>query len=146
MIGGGFSWGRVGGTYGLSPMMKTTRPFMTVPNLFCSRAARGEALQVLEDRPVGFIHVCDAADALLLAGERLAGHEPAWEVVNAAPEVATIGQVARHVQRLARERGLNVQIEGAAASEASFFVRSRLQENGFTAGRARGAREGAERG
>ena len=133
MIGGQFVSVRLGVTYGLSPIMKTTRPFMTVPNLFCSRAARGEALQVLEDRPVGFIHVCDAAEALLLAGDRLAGQEQAWEVVNAAPEVATIGQVARHVQRLARERGVEARIEGAAASEASFFAASRLQENGFTA-------------
>jgi nucleoside-diphosphate-sugar epimerase len=139
MIGGRFISVRLGVTYGLSPIMKTTRQFMTVPNLFCSRAARGEALQVLEDRPVGFIHVCDAAEALLLAGDRLAGHEQAWEVVNAAPEVATIGQVARHVQRLAGERGVEARIEGAAAaSEASFFAPSRLQDNGFTASRQLG--------
>jgi hypothetical protein len=59
-------------------------------------------------------------------------------VVNAAPEVATIGQVARHVQRLARERGVEARIEGAAASEATFFATSRLQENGFTASRQLG--------
>jgi nucleoside-diphosphate-sugar epimerase len=103
--------------------MKTHDPaFMTVPNLFCQRAARGEALHVLEDRPLGFIHVDDAVSALLLAAERVS----TWEVVNAAPEVATIGQVARTVQRLGQERGLRVELSGAAASEASFRVQSRL--------------------
>src|SRR5712691_5095043 len=76
----------VGVTYGLSPIMKTTRAFMTVPNLFCQRAARGEGLQVLEDRPVAFIHVRDAADVLILAADRLGAQAPpSWEVVNAAP-------------------------------------------------------------
>jgi len=60
------------------------------------------------------------------------------EVVNAAPEVATIGQVARHVQRLARERGVAARIEGAAVSEASFAVRSSLDEDGFAASRQLG--------
>jgi nucleoside-diphosphate-sugar epimerase len=126
MIGVRFVSVRLGVTYGVSPIMKTTRAFMTVPNLFCQRAAHGEVLQVLEDRPVAFIHVSDAAEALLLAGDRLGGHEQVWEVVNAAPEVATIGQVARHVQRLAHERGMSARIEGAAVSEANFTVQSRL--------------------
>jgi nucleoside-diphosphate-sugar epimerase len=134
MIGVPFVSVRLGVTYGLSPIMKTTRAFMTVPNLFCHRAAYGEALQVLEDRPVAFIHVRDAANALVLAADRLGAHTQAsWEVINAAPEVATIGQVAREVQRLASERGLSARIEGAAASEASFQVRSRLEDDGFTA-------------
>jgi len=133
MIGVRFVSVRLGVTYGVSPIMKTTRAFMTVPNLFCSRAAQGEVLQVLEDRPVGFIHVNDAAEALLRAGDRLAGNEQVWQVVNAAPEVATIGQVALHVQRLARERGVTARIEGAAASAASFQVVSRLEADGFAA-------------
>ena len=123
MIGLPFVSVRLGVTYGLGPLMKTHDPaFMTVPNLFCQRAARGEVLHVLEDRPLGFIHVQDAVAALLLAGERVS----AWQAVNAAPEVATIGQVARTVQRLGQERGLRVCVEGAAASEATFRVRSRL--------------------
>jgi dTDP-glucose 4,6-dehydratase len=123
MIGVSFVSVRLGVTYGLGPLMKTHDPaFMTVPNLFCQRAARGEVLRVLEDRPLAFIHVLDAVSALLLAGERVS----TWEVVNAAPEVATIGQLGRTVQRLGQERGLRVYLEGAAASEATFRVRSRL--------------------
>ncbi len=114
---------RLGITYGLSPVMKTTPAFMTVPNLFCQRAAQGEALRVLEDRPMGFIHVEDAVDALLAAAELKAGP---WQIVNAAPEVATIGQVARCVQRLAQARGKTVRIEGETDTESGFSVRSRL--------------------
>ncbi|MCA1645533.1 MAG: NAD-dependent epimerase/dehydratase family protein [Chloroflexi bacterium] len=120
-------------TYGWSPIMKTTPAFMTVPNLFCQRAARGEVLQVLRDRPMAFIHVLDAAEALLLAGERLSATPTVWQVVNAAPEVATIGQVARAVQRQAEARGVAARIDGDSASEASFQICSRLTtDDGFT--------------
>jgi nucleoside-diphosphate-sugar epimerase len=124
-IGGAFVSVRLGVTYGLSPIMKTVAPFMTVPNLFCQRAVTGEVLQVLEDRPMAFIHVDDAAQALLCAAD-LVG--PDWQAVNAAPEVATIGQVARTVQRLMQARGGWVRIQGATSSEATFEVRSRLVE------------------
>jgi nucleoside-diphosphate-sugar epimerase len=117
---------RLGVTYGLSPIMKTSPVFMTVPNLFCQRAAHGEVLQVLEDRPIAFIHVDDAAEALLMGANGLCR----FGAVNAAPEVATVGQVARIVQRLMQERGGSVRIEGAASSEAGFRVTSRLA--GFT--------------
>ena len=129
----GFSSVRLGVVYGLSPLMKTSPAFMTVPNLFCERAATGQVLQVLQDRPLAFIHVDDAVSALLLASERLRRRPVAhWEVVNAAPEVACIGQVARIVQTLARARGLSTVIEGNAASEAGFEVRSVLEtEDGF---------------
>jgi UDP-glucose 4-epimerase len=122
MIGVRFVSVRLGVTYGLSPIMKTAPAFMTVPNLFCQRAAHGEVLQVLEDRPMAFIHVADAAEALL-AASRI---EMDWSVANAAPEVATIGQLARTVQRLAQERCGWVRIHGAASSEAGFRVTSRL--------------------
>ena len=113
---------RLGVTYGLSPIMKTSPAFMTVPNLFCQRAAQGQPLQVLEDRPIAFIHVDDAAAALLAS----ANGQCRFGAVNAAPEVATVGQVARLVQRLMQDRGGSVQIEGAASSEAGFRVTSRL--------------------
>jgi UDP-glucose 4-epimerase len=119
MIGGPFVSVRLGVTYGLSPIMKTTPAFMTVPNLFCQRAAHGAPLEVLVDRPMGFIHVRDAADALLRAADGLSN---GWRLVNAAPEVATIGQVARMVQRL----DASVRIHGPAVSEATFQVRSSL--------------------
>ena len=114
---------RLGITYGLSPVMKTTPGFMTVPNLFCQRAANGEVLRVLEDQPMAFIHVEDAVDALLAAA-RLVG--PAWRVVNAAPEVATVGQVARTVRHLAEAHGHTVRIEGDTRSAGRFSVKSQL--------------------
>jgi nucleoside-diphosphate-sugar epimerase len=118
---------RLGVTYGLSPIMKTTPAFMTVPNLFCQRATRGEVLQVLQDRPTAFIHVRDAANALIAGAARLNGRGRTWDAVNAAPQVATIGHLARTVQREARARGVGVRIQGAAASEATFTVGSRLE-------------------
>jgi nucleoside-diphosphate-sugar epimerase len=123
MLGGPFVSVRLGVTYGLSPIMKTVPAFMTVPNLFCERAASGETLHVLEDRPMAFVHVDDAAEALLAAA-RLA--DSGWQVVNAASEVATIGEVARTVQGLMQQRGADARAEGAMPSEATFHVRSRL--------------------
>jgi nucleoside-diphosphate-sugar epimerase len=125
MLGGRFVSVRLGVTYGLSPVMKTTPAFMTVPNLFCQRAAQGDVLQVLEDRPMAFIHVEDAV-AALLAAARLESKE-SWHVVNAAPEVASIGQVARTVQGLMQRRGEAATVQGATSSEHAWFeVRSRL--------------------
>ncbi len=123
MIGVRFVSVRLGVTYGLSSIMKTAPAFMTVPNLFCQRAAQGDPLRVLEDRPMAFIHVQDAAGALLAGAARATKQ---WQVFNAAPEVATIGQVALTVQTLAQERGKHARIEGAVRSEAGFQVRSRL--------------------
>jgi nucleoside-diphosphate-sugar epimerase len=129
MIGVRFVSVRLGVAYGLSPIMKTTPAFMTVPNLFCHRAAQGEVLQVLEDRPLAFIHVEDAADALIISARR--AERVDWSVVNAAPEVATIGQLARTVQRLVQSRGASVRVQGAASSGAGFRVRSQLDGDGF---------------
>ncbi|MGI9149334.1 MAG: NAD-dependent epimerase/dehydratase family protein [Chloroflexota bacterium] len=124
---------RLGVTYGLSPVMKSVPAFMTVPNLFCQRAARGQPLEVLVDRPLAFIHVQDAAEALLEASARLhpSRRRVDWQVVNAASEVATIGQVARIVAGLAQQRGGEGRIDGAATSNATFQVRSSLQDDGF---------------
>lgn len=122
MIGVPFVSVRLGVVFGLSPIIKTSPAFMTVPNLFCQRAASGDVLEVIDDRPMAFVHVRDAASALVAASSSSAG----WEVVNAAPEVATIGQLARTVQRLAQARGVSVPIHGAASSEAGFRVSSRF--------------------
>lgn len=116
---------RLGVTYGLSPIMKTDPAFMTVPNLFCKRAAEGEPLRVLENRPMAFIHVEDAADALLAATQLSSG--PMWQAVNAASEVATIGGIAGTVDRLMRKHGGTARIEGATDSEATFELRSQLR-------------------
>jgi nucleoside-diphosphate-sugar epimerase len=137
-IGVRFVSTRLGVTYGLSTIMKTNPAFMTVPNLFCKRAAEGEILQVMEDRPMAFIHVQDAADALIASARQLTETIAPWQVVNAAPEVATIGQVARTVQQLAEARGTAVRIGGAASmacqgeAGALYDVRSRLDDTAFT--------------
>jgi nucleoside-diphosphate-sugar epimerase len=118
---------RLGITYGLSPIMKATPAFMTVPNLFCKRAAQGEPLHVLEDRAMAFIHVQDAAEALLRAADAASAGE-AWQVVNAAPQVASIGQVAQAVQRLMQQQGGDARIQGGPVlgAGATFEVKSRL--------------------
>jgi nucleoside-diphosphate-sugar epimerase len=126
MIGVRFASVRLGITYGMSPIMKTTPAFMTVPNLFCQRAADDEVLNILEDRPMAFIHVDDAADALLLAAETASASLPTWRTYNAAPQVATIGHVARVVQRLMQARGGSARMLGATTAEATFEVRSQL--------------------
>jgi nucleoside-diphosphate-sugar epimerase len=125
MLGGAFVSVRLGVAYGVSPIMKTAPAFMTVPNLFCKLAACGEDLHVLQDRPLAFIHVADAAEALLFAADRLA-RSAGYDVVNAAPEVMTVGQLARTVQRLAQARGTWARLQGESASEAGFQVASRL--------------------
>jgi nucleoside-diphosphate-sugar epimerase len=99
-------------------------------------------LQVLDDRPMAFIHVEDAAAALLAAAHCLQ-HSPdaEWQVLNAAPEVASIGQLARTVQRLAQARGRWVRIHGVAANDGgcTFEVVSKLADAGFVAQHSLGA-------
>jgi UDP-glucuronate 4-epimerase len=131
MLGLPFVSVRLGVVYGLAPVMKAVPRFMTVPHVFCQRAAHGEALQVQQDRPMAFVHVADAARALMAAAEL--PDEGPWQVVNAAPEVMTVGAVARTVQRLLRERGRSVPIQGATSETRSFTVRSRLEAAGFRA-------------
>jgi nucleoside-diphosphate-sugar epimerase len=132
MLGLPFISVRLGITYGRAPVMKTDPWLMTVPNLFCLRAARGQSLEVLVDRPLAFIHVADAARALVRAGALVAEpNAPAWQVVNAAPEVATIGAVAEHVRCLGARHGLDAHVDNQRPAHASFMLRSRLDEYGF---------------
>jgi nucleoside-diphosphate-sugar epimerase len=132
MLGLPFVSVRLGIVYGRAAVVKTDPWLMTVPNLFCLRAVRGQPLTVLVDRPLAFVHVADAAHALLAAGDvAVQGGTSPWQVVNAAPEVITIGTVAEHVRRLGASRGLDVQIENAQPSSATFTIRSRLDRYGF---------------
>lgn len=119
---------RLGVTYGVSPIMKTDPAFMTVPNVFCQRAAHGDALQVHEDRAVAFVHVDDAARALIAAA-RLGERRDAFQAVNAAPEVMRIADLARLVERLAAARGLATTVTEPAPSsrrDPNYAVVSRL--------------------
>ena len=123
---------RFGLAYGLSPVMKTARPFMTAPNLFCLQAARGEPLQLHETarRATALVHVNDAARLLAAAADwpLSSGHH----VYNAAAEVASVADVARVVQRAGRRRGLDVQLTGPGAAgdegPAPFTLSSRLAQ------------------
>ena len=128
---------RLGVVYGLGPAMKTDPRFLTVPNLFCLRAARGETLVVHAgaNRPIGFLHLDDAVDALLLAAE--ACDAPGARAYNAVSEVLTAGEVAEIVRADGQPRGLAVRIEGAApASAERWTVTSVLDARGFHPRRA----------
>lgn len=141
-IGGLFVSVRLGVVYGLGPVIKTDPPFMTVPNVFTSRAIRGEILEVFDDRPVGFIHLEDAVQALLVAADFAEPSDP-WQVVNAVTEVVTIGQVAQHVQRVGQAHNTFVRVNGASSEPATFSVESRLPDSGFTQSRSMGEALGA---
>lgn len=128
---------RLGVVYGLGPTMKRDPRFLTVPNLFCLRAARGEPLVVRPgaNRPIGFLHLDDAVEALLVAA-RL-GAEPGARTYNAVSEVLTVGEVAGIVGACARRRGLPVRVEGAAPPpDSRWSVRSGLDSLGFRPRRA----------
>jgi UDP-glucuronate 4-epimerase len=123
---------RLGVVYGLGPTMKTDPRFLTVPNLFCLRAARGEPLVVNPgaNRPIGFLHLDDAVAALICAAE--GPSEPGARAYNAVSEVLTVGEVADVVRACAAGRGLPVVVEGAApAPPERWSVSSALDPLGF---------------
>jgi nucleoside-diphosphate-sugar epimerase len=100
---------RLGLTYGLAPVMKRRRAFMTAPNRFCLQASRCEPLIVQLGGPVGLIHVADAAAALATAADLCKPSEsPEW---NAVSDVRTIDEVARLVVDAAAKRGFRAFIE-----------------------------------
>jgi nucleoside-diphosphate-sugar epimerase len=122
MLGVRFASVRLGITYGLSPIMKTTPAFMTVPNLFCQRAARGEVLRVLEDRPMAFIHVEDAATALLAAAAHTAPRQTAAHM-NRRQASATTGP------RLAPEKTVPRRAPGKTAPHGEPYNIQNLVQN-----------------
>src|SRR5215217_6310312 len=87
---------RLGVVYGRGPLMKHDPRFLTVPNLFCMRAAAGEPLRVNAgaNRPIGFLHLDDAVQALRLGAEMAGAREGGSEAVNAVSEVLGVGEVA----------------------------------------------------
>ena len=123
---------RLGVVYGLGPAMKRDPRFLTVPNLFCLRAVRGEPLVVHAgaNRPIGFLHLDDAVAALLLVAEARA--EPGACPYNAVSEVLTVGEVADRVGTCAERRGLAARVEGAGTPFAErWSVSSGLDALGF---------------
>ncbi|MBI4491301.1 MAG: NAD(P)-dependent oxidoreductase [Chloroflexi bacterium] len=123
---------RLGVVYGLGPCVKRDPHFLTVPNLFCLKAVRGEPLEVHSgaNRPVGFIHLRDAVAALVEA-PRLA--RPGYRAVNAVADVLSVPRVAGLVQQRAAARGLQVVVSGAPAAPGPepWSVQSSLAEVGY---------------
>ncbi|MCC6175897.1 MAG: NAD(P)-dependent oxidoreductase [Chloroflexi bacterium] len=140
---------RLGVVYGRGPLMKHDPRFLTVPNLFCLRTARGKPLTVHAgaNRPIGFLHLTDAVDALLAAADFARGSGTCPEAtrtggpdrfavmaraVNAVGEVLGVGEVAAIVEREANARGLRTQIEGAGPLTAPrWSVSSGLDATGY---------------
>jgi UDP-glucose 4-epimerase len=127
---------RLGIVYGVGPVTKRDRRFVTVPHAFCLRALAGQPLEIhaTAAAPVAFVHVDDAVEALLLAA-RGQGYAPA----NATGEVATVACVARLVQQAAAVRGVEVTIHAAQSPRPpatcpeppAFTVHSRLEALGW---------------
>lgn len=123
---------RLGVVYGLGPCMKHDPRFITVPNLFCRKAVRGDPLEVHPGavRPVGFIHLRDAV-AALSAATQLA--QLGFRAVNAVSEVLTVPQVASLVRQQSAARGLRVSVLGTTESPAitPWSVQSSLAETNY---------------
>ena len=107
---------------------------MTVPNKFSLQAVRGEDLTVTTAgwRPQGFIHVADAAQAMLLAAksEGLTGYTP----VNAGTELRSPRTIALAVKREAASLGREVIVNLPQIDdfeEGSVGLNSRLAPLGF---------------
>lgn len=101
---------RLGVVYGLGPVMKHDERFMTAPNKFCRQAALGESLVIHAgaQRPTGFIYLADAVRALQLSAKHAGrgGYAP----VNAAPQTASVREVAEIVAGAAARRGLLTRV------------------------------------
>jgi UDP-glucuronate 4-epimerase len=136
---------RLGVVYGRGPLMKHDPRFLTVPNLFSLRAVTGQPLTVhpRANRPIGFLHLDDAVQALRVAArlaEQSAGPSSAVAAnglrgvgaVNAVSEVLSVGEVAAIVEREAAARGLQTEITGTGPlSSPRWSVASSLDAAGF---------------
>ena len=125
---------RLGVAYGIGPLVKRDYRFMTVPNKFCLQAARGEDLVVSATgaRPIGFIHVADAAQAMLMA-DRCWTFD-GFAALNAATEVASPLGIAAMVKAEARNAGRDVSVVATCAESAQpeeAVLSSRLDGIGF---------------
>ena len=123
---------RLGLTYGLAPVIKRRRAFMTAPNRFCQQTARCEPMIVHLGGPVGLIHVADAAAAMTVAADLCkTGECPVW---NAVTEAQTIDEVAKLVVGAAAKRGFRAFIETRGARPEPYAVDlgpSALRSAGF---------------
>ena len=125
---------RLGVVYGLGPLMKDDPRFLTVPNLFCMRVVAGEPLTVHAgaNRPIGFLHLDDAVQALRVAAKVVHARGSGSVAVNAVSEVLGVGEVAAIVEREARARHLRASVEGAGPlTGPRWSVTSSLDSAGF---------------
>jgi len=120
--------------------MKTDPRFMTVANRFCLLAARGQPLTVHpgSSRPLGFIHLNDAARGLALLGEspwpsRGPDRSSPYLAANGATEAISVAEVAALVIEMGRQRGLDVRLaaDPEPGGRATWQPRSVLEEMGF---------------
>jgi nucleoside-diphosphate-sugar epimerase len=123
---------RLGLCYGVAPVMKMDRRFMTAPNLFCWQAANGEPLELRSAAYLGLLHVDDAAAALRCAAADASSG--GYRVYNAVAEIETPAAIADLVRQCAAARDLTVEIvdripTGREASRP--IVRSALADRGF---------------
>ena len=119
---------RLGVVHGVSPVMKTDYRFMTAPNKFCLQLVRGEPVRVYSagSATTGYIHVADAAAALVEAAERqdLVG----YTVLDVFTELTSAHAIAEQAVRIGRERGLSADliVEGEPSEEAAPVAHSTL--------------------
>lgn len=124
---------RLGLTHGVAPVMKTDPRFMTAPNLFCHRAARGEALELRSADPLALIQVDDAVAALRLAAS--ATPRGTATTFNAATEVRTLREIADALADVVAAHGTGRLSVVDRVSQAPVtthpVVRSKLGVHGF---------------
>jgi nucleoside-diphosphate-sugar epimerase len=132
---------RLGVVYGLGPLMKHDPRFLTVPNLFCLRAVAGQTLRVNPgaNRPIGFLHLDDAVQALRVSVDLALARGAGASAVNAVSEVLGVGEVAAIVEHAASLRHLDARVEGAGPlSGPRWSVASSLDAAGFRPTRTMG--------
>jgi nucleoside-diphosphate-sugar epimerase len=124
---------RLGIVYGVGPVMKQDRRFVTVPHAFCLRRLAGEPVTVTASgaRPLAFCHLDDAVAAIRVASVGLP--DGTYAPANSATEVLTAYEVRDAVDRAARDAGLPVPNDEPAPDIPSrFTVSSRLHGAGWS--------------
>jgi nucleoside-diphosphate-sugar epimerase len=123
---------RLGIVYGVGPVMKRDRRFVTVPHAFCLRRLAREPVTVTASgaRPLAFCHLDDAVAAMRVATVGLA--PGVYAPANAATEVLTAYDVRDVVDQEARRFGIPVPDDSPAPGLPSrFSVSSRLHDAGW---------------